>query len=75
MKFVGERRALAAAIMAFYFRVLAMPSLARGLIYFIMIVQPVLAILVCAAGVLDLWLDFRRLKPPSPEARNLGDFL
>jgi uncharacterized protein YybS (DUF2232 family) len=63
------------AIMAFYFRVLAMPSLARGLVYFITIVQPVLAILVCMAGVLDLWIDFRRLKPPSPEARNLGDFL
>ena len=63
------------AIMAFYFKLLAMPSLARGLIYFITIVQPVLAVLVCAAGILDLWIDFRRLKPPSPEARNLGDFL
>jgi uncharacterized protein YybS (DUF2232 family) len=63
------------AIMAFYFRVLAMPSLARGLVYFITIVQPVLAILVCMAGILDLWIDFRRLKPPSPEAGNLGDFL
>jgi uncharacterized protein YybS (DUF2232 family) len=63
------------AIMAFYFRLLAMPSLARGLIYFITIVQPVLAVLVCAAGILDLWIDFRRLKPPSREARNLGDFL
>jgi len=63
------------AIMAFYFRLLAMPSLARVLIYFISIVQPVLAVLVCTAGILDLWIDFRRLKPPSPEARNLGDFL
>ncbi|HUN57466.1 MAG TPA: DUF2232 domain-containing protein [Candidatus Binataceae bacterium] len=63
------------AIMAFYFRVLAMPALARGLIYFVTSVQPVLAILVCAAGVLDLWIDFRRLRSPSQEARNLGDFL
>jgi uncharacterized protein YybS (DUF2232 family) len=63
------------AIMAFYFRLLAMPSLARGLIYFITIVQPVLAVLVCAAGILDFWIDFRRLKPPSAETRNLGDFL
>jgi len=63
------------AIMVFYFRLLAMPSLARVLIYFITIVQPVLAVLVCTAGILDLWIDFRRLKPPSPEARNLGDFL
>lgn len=63
------------AIMAFYFRVLAMPPLARGLIYFVTVVQPVLAVLVCTAGVFDLWIDFRRLKPPSQEARNLGDFL
>lgn len=63
------------AIMAFYFRLLAMPSLARVLVYFITMVQPVLAVLVCIAGILDLWIDFRRLKPPSPEARNLGDFL
>jgi uncharacterized protein YybS (DUF2232 family) len=63
------------AIMAFYFKVLAMPSLARGLIYFVTIVQPVLAALVCAVGIFDLWIDFRRLKPPKQEARNLGDFL
>lgn len=63
------------AIMAFYFKVLAMPPLARGLIYFVTVVQPVLAALVCSAGIFDLWIDFRRLKPPSQEARNLGDFL
>ena len=63
------------AIMAFYFRVLAMPPLARVLIYFITGVQPVLAILVCMTGVLDMWIDFRRLKPPSTETRNLDDFL
>ncbi|MGH7837291.1 MAG: DUF2232 domain-containing protein [Candidatus Binataceae bacterium] len=54
------------AIMAFYFRVLAMPSFARGLVYVITFVQPVLAILICGAGVFDLWIDFRRLKPSSP---------
>lgn len=63
------------AIMAFYFKVLAMPTLARGLIYFVTMLQPVLATLVCAVGVFDLWIDFRRLKPPSREARNLGDYL
>ena len=63
------------AVMAFYFKVLSMPGLARGLIYFVTIVQPVLAALVCAVGIFDLWVDFRRLKPPSEEARNLGDFL
>jgi uncharacterized protein YybS (DUF2232 family) len=55
------------AIMAFYFNRLAMPSFARGLVYFITIVQPVLALLVCAAGIFDLWVDFRRLKPSNPQ--------
>lgn len=63
------------AIMAFYFKVLAMPPLARGLIYFVTGVQPVLAALVCVAGILDLWIDFRRLKPPKQEARNFSDFI
>lgn len=62
------------AIMAFYFRVLSMPSLARGLVYALTIVQPVLAALICVAGIFDLWVDFRRLKTPGREARNLGDF-
>jgi hypothetical protein len=48
-----------------------MPPLARGLIYFVTIVQPVLAVLVCAAGIFDLWIDFRRLKPPSQEGAQL----
>jgi uncharacterized protein YybS (DUF2232 family) len=63
------------AIMAFYFRMLAMPLVARALILIITMVQPVLAVLVCIAGILDLWIDFRRLKPPSAEARNLRDLL
>jgi uncharacterized protein YybS (DUF2232 family) len=63
------------AIMSFYFRMLAMPAVARAAIYLITCVQPVLAVLVCTAGVLDMWVDFRRLKPPSQEAGNFGDFL
>jgi uncharacterized protein YybS (DUF2232 family) len=64
------------AIMAFYFRLLAMPSPARGLIYLITVVQPILAIMVCVAGVFDLWIDFRRLKPPpSAQARDIGNLL
>jgi len=63
------------AIMSFYFRMLGMPAVARGAIYVITCVQPVLAVLVCLAGVLDLWVDFRRLKPPSQEAGNFSDFL
>jgi uncharacterized protein YybS (DUF2232 family) len=62
------------AIMAFYFKALAIPPWVRGLIYFVTIIQPVLAALVCAAGIFDLWVDFRRLKPPSQEAGSFGDF-
>jgi uncharacterized protein YybS (DUF2232 family) len=62
------------AIMAFYFKALVIPPWVRGLIYFVTIIQPVLAALVCAAGIFDLWVDFRRLKPPSQEAGSFGDF-
>jgi uncharacterized protein YybS (DUF2232 family) len=63
------------AIMAFYFKQLRMPAVARGLIYFVTIAQPVLTAMVGAAGVFDLWVDFRRLKRPNAAARNLGNFL
>ena len=63
------------AIMTFYFKQLGMPPIARGLIYFVTLAQPVLAALVGAAGVFDLWVDFRRLKRPNAAARNLGNFL
>jgi uncharacterized protein YybS (DUF2232 family) len=61
------------AIMAYYLQMLAMPRIVRGTIYVIALLQPVLAALVCLAGVFDMWIDFRRLKPPSHEA-GLDDF-
>ncbi len=63
------------AIMSFYFHVLGMPWLARALVYVITIIQPILAVLACVAGVLDMWIDFRRLKPSNPQTGKLGDFL
>ncbi len=62
------------AIIGFYFHTLAVPAIVRGIIYFVVFAQPVVAAIVCIAGVFDMWIDFRRLKPPSPEANNLGDF-
>jgi uncharacterized protein YybS (DUF2232 family) len=50
------------AIMAFYFKHLKMPLVARWLIYFVTLAQPVLTALVGAVGVFDLWVDFRRSK-------------
>ena len=63
------------AIMAFYFKQLRMPAVARGLIYFVPLAQPILMALVGAAGIFDLWVDFRRLKKPNAAARNLRNFL
>jgi uncharacterized protein YybS (DUF2232 family) len=63
------------AIVAYYLQMLAMPMMLRGLIYVIALLQPILAAAVCLAGVFDMWIDFRRLKPPSPEAGSFDDFL
>ena len=63
------------AIMAFYFKQLRMPGVARGLIYFVTLAQPLLMAVVGAAGIFDLWVDFRRLKKPNATARNLRNFL
>jgi uncharacterized protein YybS (DUF2232 family) len=78
------------AIMAFYFQALAVPGVVRAIIYFVVLGYPFVAavgypfaaagyfvvpVLVCLAGVFDMWIDFRRLKPPSQEAGNYGDFL
>ncbi len=63
------------AIMRFYFQSLSVPGIVRGIIYFITVIQPIVAGVVCLAGIFDMWIDFRRLKPPSQEAGNFGDFL
>jgi uncharacterized protein YybS (DUF2232 family) len=62
------------AIMAYYLQMLAMPRIVRGTVYLIALLQPLLAALVCLAGVFDLWIDFRRLKPPSQAAGSIDDF-
>ncbi len=62
------------AIVAYYLQMLAMPRVVRGTIYLIALLQPMLAALVCLAGVFDMWIDFRRLKPPSQEAGSIDDF-
>jgi uncharacterized protein YybS (DUF2232 family) len=63
------------AIVSFYFKALAVPAVLRIAIYVIACAQPVLALVVCAAGVLDMWVDFRRLRPPSEKAGSFSDFL
>jgi uncharacterized protein YybS (DUF2232 family) len=63
------------AIMAFYFKQLRMPAIARSLIYFVTVAQPFLAALTAIIGLFDLWFDFRRLKRPDAATRNVRNFL
>jgi len=60
------------AIVAFYLQTLAVPTIARAIIYLIVFVQPVVAMIICVAGIFDLWIDFRRIRPPSQQAPSLG---
>ena len=65
------------AIIAYYFRMLAMPLAFRSgalLLLGLAAIQPVFAILVCTLGIFDMWVDFRRVKPPGREAGSFGDF-
>jgi uncharacterized protein YybS (DUF2232 family) len=65
------------AIMGFYFHALGVPSVVRVMIYFFLFFLAHLAglALVSTAGLFDMWIDFRRLKPPREEAGSFGDFL
>ncbi len=63
------------AVAAFYLKMLSTPAAWRGLIYFFAAVQPILAAIVSAVGVFDMWVDFRRLKPPRDEASSYSDFI
>jgi uncharacterized protein YybS (DUF2232 family) len=63
------------AIISFYLKMLSTPAPWRGVVYFIAGVQPMLAALVAAVGVFDLWIDFRRLRPPRQEADTFSDLL
>jgi uncharacterized protein YybS (DUF2232 family) len=62
------------AIVAYYFRALSMPMAVRTVVYVIAMLQPIFAGLLCAVGVFDIWIDFRRLKPPSEKQSIFGDF-
>jgi uncharacterized protein YybS (DUF2232 family) len=62
------------AIISFYFKRLGVPRAVRIIIYLVAGIHPVLAALISAGGVFDMWVDFRRLKPPSTEAGSFGDF-
>ncbi len=50
------------AIVSFYFDKKGFPKILRGILYSLIALQQFVLLLVIAAGFLDLWTDFRRLK-------------
>ena len=58
------------AIVEFFFKTRQVPRLLRFLFYFIIMIQQYLVLVLSAAGLFDLWVDFRRLnrKIEEPEA-------
>jgi uncharacterized protein YybS (DUF2232 family) len=57
------------AIFEFLFKTKHVPRILRMLFYALLMIQQYLMIMVIAAGLFDLWFDFRRLapKPQEPE--------
>ena len=50
------------AIVSFYFEKKQFPKLLRGILYGLIALQQLVLLLVIAAGFLDMWIDFRRMK-------------
>jgi len=50
------------AIVSFYFEKKQFPKLLRGILYGLIALQQFVLLLVIAAGLLDMWVDFRRVK-------------
>lgn len=50
------------AIVSFYFEKKQFPRLLRGILYGLIALQQLVLLLVVAAGFLDMWIDFRRMK-------------
>ena len=59
--------------MAFYLQTLAVPTIVRGIVYVVVFVQPLMAVIVCVTGIFDLWIDFRRIKPPHSTGARPGE--
>ena len=55
------------AIGEFFFHKRKAPFFLRFLFYFLIMIQQYLMLLIAAAGLFDLWLDFRKLSTPAPK--------
>jgi uncharacterized protein YybS (DUF2232 family) len=54
------------AVAAFWMHKKSFPPTVRGVIYFLILAQQYLALIVAAVGLIDLWADFRKLKAAEP---------
>jgi uncharacterized protein YybS (DUF2232 family) len=50
------------AIVSFYFEKKRFPKILRGILYGLIALQQLVLLLVIAAGLFDVWIDFRRMK-------------
>jgi len=55
------------AIIEFFFQKKRAPLFLRLLFYFLILIQQYLLLFVIAAGLFDLWIDFRKLHAPAPD--------
>ncbi len=56
------------AIVSFFLKKSALPSAFRYLIYFLIFAQQIVTLVVVAAGLFDLWVDFRKLNKPMEDS-------
>ena len=56
------------AIVSFFLKKSALPSAFRYLIYFLIFAQQIATLVVVAAGLFDLWVDFRKLNKPMEDS-------
>ena len=55
------------AIVEFFFQKKRVPLILRMLFYFLIVIQQYLLLFVIAAGLFDLWIDFRKLEAPAKD--------
>jgi len=57
------------SIVSFYFKKKNMPWFIRGFGYFLIFAQQILLFLVIGLGLIDVWVDFRKLEKAEPDTK------
>ena len=55
------------SIISFFFKVKKVPFLIRIMLYFLILIQQYLLLMIVALGLFDLWADFRKFIRPAPD--------